>query len=77
MPVIYVKLRAIFQPNGGRIDFSFTQMGSKISYLSLLRPAVSRVGDFEGFPNSKGAIPDLNTRFQNLKIVVDLQFLLW
>ena len=28
LPVIYVKLCAIFQPNGGRIDFFFTQMGS-------------------------------------------------
>ena len=32
MPVIYVKLRAIFQPNGGRIFF-FHSIGIIISYL--------------------------------------------
>ena len=33
---MYVKLRAIFQPNGGRIDFFFTQMGSELVPLSPL-----------------------------------------
>ena len=33
MPVIYVKLRAIFQPNGSRIDFFSHSNGIIISYL--------------------------------------------
>ena len=31
MAVIYVKLRAIFQPNGGCIDFFFTQSGTLLN----------------------------------------------
>ena len=33
MPVIYIKLRAIFQQNGGRIGFFFYSNGISISYL--------------------------------------------
>ena len=49
MPVIYIKLRAIFQQNGGRIDFFFTQMGSVFIFglLCRIKPDSDRIITFE------------------------------
>ena len=55
MPVIYLKLRAIFQPNGGCIDFFSTQMGSlfHIWILCLIKPDSDRIRTLEPFISQK------------------------
>ena len=45
MPVIYVKLRAILQPNGGRIDFYFSlkwDYNFIFVFLCLIKPDCDR-----------------------------------
>ena len=55
MPVIYVKLRAIFSPNGGRVDFFPTQMGSYFifGFLCLIKPDSDRISTLEPFLSQK------------------------
>ena len=44
MPVIYVKLRAIFQPNGGHIDFFLLKWDHNFifGFLCLIKPDSDR-----------------------------------
>ena len=44
MPVIYVKLRAIFQPNGGRIDLFLLKWDYNFifGFLCLIKPDCDR-----------------------------------
>ena len=55
MPVIYVKLRAIFQPNGGRIDFFLLKWDHNFifGFLCLIRPASDRISTLEPFISQK------------------------
>ena len=55
MPVIYVKLRAIFQPNGGRIDFFFLKWDHYfiVGFLCLIKPDSDRVSTLESFISRK------------------------
>ena len=56
MPVIYLKLRAIFQPNGGCIDLFFTHVGSLFrifGILCLIKPNSDRKGTLEPFISQK------------------------
>ena len=55
MPVIYVKLRAIFQPKGSHIDLFSTQMGSlfHIGFLCLIKPDSDRISTLEPFISQK------------------------
>ena len=55
MPVIYVKLRAIFQPKGGHIDFFSTQMGSLFHIWIPLPdlPDSDRISPLEPFISQK------------------------
>ena len=55
MPVIYVKLRAIFQPNGGCIDFFSTHMELYFifGFLCLIKPDSDRIRTLEPFISQK------------------------
>ena len=55
MPVIYVKLRAIFQPNGGRIDFFLLKWDHNFifGFLCLIRPDSERISTLEPFISPK------------------------
>ena len=55
MPVIYVKLRAIFQPNGGRIDFFSLNWDHYfiIGFLCLIKPDSDRISTLESFIRQK------------------------
>ena len=49
MPVIYVKLRAISQPNGGRIDFFLLKWDHCFifGFVCLIKPYSDRVSTLE------------------------------
>ena len=50
MPVMYVKLRAIFQPNGGHIDFFFSLKWDHyfiVGFLCLIKPDSDRISTLE------------------------------
>ena len=51
MPVIYVKLRAIFQQNGGRIDSFLLKWDQYFifGFLCLIKPDSDRITIFEHF----------------------------
>ena len=51
MPVIYVKLRAIFQPNGGCIDFFVFQLDQYfiLANLCLIKADSDRIITLEPF----------------------------
>ena len=55
MPVIYVKLRAIFQPNGGRIDFFLLKWDHYFifGFLCLIKPDSDRISTLEPFISQK------------------------
>ena len=55
MPVIYVKLRAIFQPNGDRIDFFLLKWDHNFifGFLCLIRPDSNRISTLEPFISQK------------------------
>ena len=55
MPVIYVKLCAIFQPNGGCVDFFYSN-GIIIfifGFLCLIKPDSDRISTLEPFVSKK------------------------
>ena len=55
MPVIYVKLRGIFQPNGGRIDFFLLKRDQYFifGFLCLIKPDYDRISTLEPFISQK------------------------
>ena len=55
MPGIYVKLRAIFQPNGGRIDFFSLKWDHYFifGFLCLNKPDSDRISTLEPFISQK------------------------
>ena len=55
MPVTYVNLRAIFQPNGGRIDFFLLKWDDYFifGFLSLIKPDSDRISTLEPFISQK------------------------
>ena len=55
MPVIYVKLHAIFHPNGGHIDFILLKWDQYflLGFLSLTKPDSDRISTIEPFINQK------------------------
>ena len=55
MPVIYVKLRAIFQPNDGRIDFFPLKWDHYFifGFVCLIKPDSDRISTLEPFISQK------------------------
>ena len=55
MPVIYVKLRAIFQPYGDRIDFFSLKWDHYFifGFLCLIKPDSDRISTLEPFISQK------------------------
>ena len=55
MSVIYIKLRAIFQPNGGRIDFFLLKWDQYfiLGFLCLIKPDSDRISTLEPFISQK------------------------
>ena len=55
MPVIYVKLRAILQPNAGRIDFFSLKWDHYFifGFLCLIKPDSDRIRTRESFISQK------------------------
>ena len=58
MLVMYVKLRAIFQPNGGRTDFFVLKWDQNLifGFLYLIKPDSDRITTFKHFICKKGGI---------------------
>ena len=58
MPVIYVKLRAIFQPNGSCIDFFLLKWDQYFifGFLCLIKPDSDRITTFEHFISQKNGV---------------------
>ena len=58
MPVIYVKLRAIFPPNGGRIDFFPLKWDHYFifGFLCLIKPDSDRISTLEPFISQKNGV---------------------
>ena len=55
MPFIYAKLHAIFQPNGGRIDFILLKWDRYFifGFLCLIKPDFDRISTIEPFINQQ------------------------
>ena len=55
MPVIHVKLRAIFQPNGGRIDFVLLKWDYYFifGFLCLIKPDSDGINTLKPFISQK------------------------
>ena len=55
MPLIYIKVRAIFQPNGSRIDFFLLKWDHYFifGFLCLIKPDFDRISTLELFISQK------------------------